>query len=167
MVNAGMGARKVPAVPTLPKGEQIASYETYLAAQRAVDYLSDEQFPVQHVTIVGSDLRMVERVTGRLSYPRVAMAGAATGAWFGLFVGLVLSLFATGGSVLGPVLGTLVIGAGFGMLLGVISYAFTGGRRDFTSSSQIVASSYQLLCAAEHAGRAGALLQRMPAGPSD
>jgi hypothetical protein len=109
---------------------------------------------------------MVERVTGRLSYPRVAMAGAATGAWFGLFVGLVLSLFATGGSVLGPVFGTLVIGAGFGMLLGVISYAFTGGRRDFTSSSQIVASSYQLLCAAEHAGRAGALLQRMPAGPS-
>src|SRR3712207_8985496 len=39
-------------------------------------------------SIIGSDLRMVERVTGRLSWGRAIGAGAASGAWFGLFVGL-------------------------------------------------------------------------------
>lgn len=155
---------RTPQVPTLPRGERIAAYDTYLEAQRAVDFLSDQQFPVERVTIVGSDLRMVERVTGRLNYPRVALAGAASGAWFGLFVGLLLSLFAQQGSLLALVVPALLIGAGFGMLFGVISYAFTGGRRDFTSSSQIVASSYQLLCAPEQAQQASQILGRMTSG---
>jgi hypothetical protein len=154
--------RKTPGVPTLPKGEQIGAYSTYLEAQQAVDFLSDKEFAVQHVTIVGTDLRMVERVTGRLSYARVALAGAATGAWFGLFVGVLLSLFTQGASVVGVVLQALLIGAGFGMLFGVISYAFTGGRRDFTSSSQIVASEYQVLCAREQVDEARQVLGRMP-----
>lgn len=37
-------------LPTPPKGWPIGSYPTYEAAQKAVDYLSDNQFPVQHVT---------------------------------------------------------------------------------------------------------------------
>lgn len=148
---------RLPGVPTLPQGEQIASYATYLEAQRAVDHLSDKEFPVQHVTIVGTDLQMVERVTGRLTYSRVALAGLASGAWFGLFVGLLLSLFSPSGSAL-PILPAVGIGAAFGILFSVISYAFAGGRRDFTSASQIVASAYAVLCAAEHAGRARSLL---------
>ncbi|MCY7372864.1 MAG: hypothetical protein LH461_04080, partial [Spirochaetaceae bacterium] len=78
----------------IPRGQVIGSYDTYVEAQRAVDYLSDQQFPVQHVSIVGSDLRMVENVLGRLTRGRAALAGAASGAWFGLFVGVLLSLFA-------------------------------------------------------------------------
>ena len=149
---------RVPAVPTLPKGEQIARYPTYLEAQKAVDHLSDKEFPVQHVTIVGTDLQMVERVTGRLTYSRVALAGLASGAWFGLFVGLLLSLFATADSPSLPILPAIAIGAAFGILFSVISYALTGGKRDFTSSSQIVASSYSLLCAGEQAHQARGLL---------
>lgn len=152
---------RVPAVPTLPKGEQIARYPTYLEAQKAVDHLSDKEFPVQHVTIVGTDLQMVERVTGRLTYSRVALAGLASGAWFGLFVGLLLSLFASEGSPTLPILPAIAIGAAFGILFSVISYALTGGKRDFTSSSQIVASTYSLLCAGEHAHQARALLSEL------
>ena len=159
---AGGNARQLT-VPTPPRGESIARYDTYLEAQRAVDYLSDNHFPVQSVTIVGTDLRMVERVTGRLTYGRVAVAGAASGAWFGLFVGLLLSLFAQGGSGL-TVIPAVLIGAGFGMFFGVISYAFTRGRRDFTSTSQIVASEYQVLCLDEHADRAVEMLQGLPGG---
>lgn len=165
MVNPSpFGNRGVPRVPTLPRGVEIAAYDSYLEAQKAVDFLADNQFPVQHVTIMGTDLRMVERVTGPLSYPRVAMAGAASGAWFGLFVGLLLSLFASGTSMAETVLPALLIGAGFGMLFGVISYAFTGGRRDFTSTSQIVASRYAVLCVNEYAEQARQLLSRLPGG---
>jgi len=148
-------------IPIPPRGEPIARYETYLEAQRAVDYLSDNHFPVQSVTIVGTGLQMVERVTGRLTYPRVALAGALSGAWFGLFVGLLLSLF---GGTDAALLAAPLFGAAFGMLFGVISYALTGGRRDFTSTSQIVAGEYAVLCLAEQAGAARQLLQQLPGG---
>src|SRR4029450_9687631 len=78
-----------------PTGITVGTYDTYEAAQRAVDYLSDNQFPVENVTIVGNDLRMVERVTGRLTQGRAAGAGAAAGAWWGLFIGAMLTLFAS------------------------------------------------------------------------
>lgn len=152
-------ARRGQGVPTLPHGRQIADYGNYLEAQRAVDFLSDEQFPVQHVTIVGTDLRMVERVTGRLTYGRVAAAGAASGAWFGLFVGVLLTLTAEGASLMFP---AVLFGAGFGVLFGVISFALTGGRRDFTSTSQIVALRYAILCVEEQAVEAAAVLARLP-----
>jgi len=147
----------VPSVPTLPQGDVVATYGTYLEAQRAVDYLSDKQFPVQKVTIVGSDLRMVERVTGRLTYPKVAVAGLASGAWFGLFVGLLLALFGGSGAEF-SVFVAVFIGAAFGLLFSVLSYMATRRKRDFTSSSQIVAASYAVLCLTDGAGEARRLL---------
>lgn len=154
----------VPKVPTLPAGDEVAAYATYLEAQKAVDYLSDNKFPVENVTIVGTDLRMVERVTGRLTYGRVALAGALSGAWFGFFVGLLITLFA-GEAGFQVMFAGIALGAGFGLLFSVLSYAFTRGRRDFTSSSQIVAATYAILCGHEHASDARSLLVRSPVGP--
>jgi hypothetical protein len=45
----------------------IATYPDYLSAQRAVDFLSDNDFPVAQTAIVGTDLRLVEQVPGRLT----------------------------------------------------------------------------------------------------
>src|SRR5690606_3069551 len=65
----------------------IASYPTYAQAQRAVDMLSDQSFPVEHVSIVADGLSIVEQVTGRLGWGKSmvngAIAGAATGALIG------------------------------------------------------------------------------------
>lgn len=152
------GAARVPRTPTLPQGETVASYGTYLEAQRAVDHLSDRQFPVQLVTIVGTELKMVERVTGRLTYARVAMGGFGSGAWFGLFIGLLFLLTSDNAGIL---LISVLIGGGFGLLFSVIIYSFTGGKRDFTSQSQIVASQYAVLCQVEKAGEARQLLREL------
>ena len=155
---------------SLPQGVEIASYASYLEAQRAVDHLSDEGFPVQHTAIVGTDLRSVERVTGRLTYARVALAGALSGVYFGLFAGLLLSLFApaTSGGLLGIVVSTALIGAAFGILFAIISFAATRGRRDFSSVNAILASRYSVVCA-EDSDRARELLARLegvrPLGP--
>ena len=89
----GLGRGGPIGLPTPPKGWPIGSYPTYAEAQRAVDYLSDQQFPVQQVTIVGVDLMQVERVTGRLTWPKVLGGGVLTGAWLGIFIGLVLGIF--------------------------------------------------------------------------
>jgi hypothetical protein len=151
------GQPRVPRVPTPPQGETVAAFATYTEAQQAVDHLAEQQFPVQLVTIVGTDLKMVERVTGRMSYPRAAASGFIGGAWFGLFVGLLLSLFSTAGEA--PLIPAILFGGAFGLLFSVLAYSFTRRRRDFTSTSQIVASSYTLLCLPEQAHKARALLQ--------
>ena len=143
-------------------GVQVGSFEDYPRAQRAVDFLSDEKFPVENVTIIGSDLRMVEKVTGRLTWGRAIAAGAASGAWFGLFVGLLLGVFAPDGtSLLASVLTGLLIGVLFGAVFGAAGYAATQGRRDFTSTSSVVAGRYDLMCAPAHAEQARALLARL------
>src|SRR5579875_1444341 len=91
--NRGATQRGGPGLPTPPKGWPVGSYPTYAEAQRAVDYLSEQDFPVEQVTIVGVDLMQVERVTGRLTWPKVLGGGVLTGAWLGLFIGLVLGFF--------------------------------------------------------------------------
>jgi hypothetical protein len=85
-------ARRGPlSLPTPPKGWPVGSYPTYAEAQKAVDHLSDNQFPVQQVTIVGVDLMQVERVIGRLSWGKVLLGGVLSGAWLGVFIGLGLN----------------------------------------------------------------------------
>ena len=107
-------------------GVQVGSFDSYEQAQSAVDYLSDQKFPVENVTIIGSDLRQVERVTGRLTWGRVLAAGAAGGAWWGLFVGLLLGIFAVEpGAWIGSVVTGLLIGLLFGALFGALGYAAT------------------------------------------
>jgi hypothetical protein len=142
-------------------GVQVGSYDSYEQAQAAVDYLSDEKFAVENVTIIGTDLRMIEKVTGRLTRGHAIAAGAAGGAWWGLFVGLLLGIFSPdGGAWLASVLVGLLIGLVFGALFGAMGYAATQGRRDFTSTSKIVASRYDVMCNPAHAEQARALLAR-------
>ena len=142
-------------------GVQVGSYDDYPKAQAAVDYLSDEKFPVENVTIIGSDLRMVERVTGRLSWGRAIGAGAAGGAWWGLFVGLLLGIFSKSGTAwVGSVIAGLLIGLAFGAAFGAMGYAATRGKRDFTSTSQIVAARYDVMCAPGQAEQAKEMLAR-------
>ncbi|MDP9394200.1 MAG: hypothetical protein M3Q27_08060 [Actinomycetota bacterium] len=149
-------------LPTPPTGLPVGSYATYAEAQRAVDFLSDEKFPVENVTIVGQDLQMVERVTGRLTYGRATMLGAASGAWVGAFVGLLLSLFARAqGGPFGLILSSVVFGAVFGGVMGLVGYALSGGQRDFTSQTQVVAQRYDVLCDSRRADEARDLLARL------
>jgi hypothetical protein len=126
-----------------------------------VDYLSDNEFPVQNVTIVGSDLRLVERVTGRLTRGKVVQAGALTGALWGLFMGTLIVLFASEDvSIIVPIM-TALIGAAFGAVSGYLAYSATGGKRDFTSSTGVVARSYEVICQAAVAEDARNLLGRL------
>jgi hypothetical protein len=143
-------------------GVQVGSYDSYERAQAAVDYLADEKFAVENVTIIGTDLRMIETVTGRLTRGRAIGAGAAGGAWWGLFVGLLLGIFAPdGGQWVSSVLVGLLIGVVFGALFGAMGYAATQGKRDFTSTNKIVAGRYDVMCNPTHAEEARAHLARL------
>lgn len=140
----------------------VATCGSYADAERAVDHLADEDFPVERLSIVGSDLRMVEQVTGRLSFVSAAAAGAAVGAWTGGLFGLIFALFLTddaGVSALGVLLYGLVFGALMGALFGLGAYALTAGRRDFASVSGLQAGRYDVMADVEVADDAAARLR--------
>jgi hypothetical protein len=112
-------------------GEQVSlgSFSTYTQAQSVVDQLSDRHFDVQATQIIGSDLRMVEQVTGRLTWPRAVGSGAVGGGWFGIFVGLLLSILTTA-ALLPALVWGLAWGIPFGVVFAAVGYGLTGGRRD-------------------------------------
>lgn len=146
----------------MPRGDVLGTYDTYAEAQKIVDRLAKAEFEVKKLAIVGHDLTIVERVTGRLTYGRVALGGSATGAWFGLFLGLVLFLFSPDQqfSVLAA---AALIGAGLGMLFAIVSYAINRKRRDYTSTNQVLALSYQIIIDPALTGRARQVLGGLPA----
>jgi uncharacterized membrane protein len=142
----------------------VAEFDNYAEAQRAVDYLSDQRFPVERVAIVGRDLRYVEQIAGRLTTGRAALLGAAQGAALGAILGLLVGLIFT----LDPnpavpllVLYGIVAGAILGALFGAISHAATGGTRDFASMSSMAADRYELQVDEEVADRAADMLRSL------
>jgi hypothetical protein len=149
-----------PGLPTPPKGWPIGSYTTYAEAQRAVDFLSDENFAVQDVTIVGVDLMQVERVLGRLTWGKVIGGGVVSGAWLGLFFGLLVGIVVDTNPLV-PLIFGLVGGIVFGVVSTSIPYAATRGQRDFSSTMQLVAGRYDVLCDPRSAERARDLLSRL------
>lgn len=140
-----MSRRQAMITPTIPKGDIISTYDTYQNAQLAVDALSRANFSVGQVAIIGNDIRSVERVTGKLTWGRVALMGALSGMYLGLFLSLVLLIVNPDAGFGGVFLAAIAIGAGFGMLFGVVSRAINRNRRDFSSVMQIIASRYDLV----------------------
>jgi len=147
---------------TLAYPMSLGTFDKYEDAQKAVDYLSDHEFAVQNCMIVGTDLKQVERVTGRLTRARVMGAGALSGIWMGMFVGLIFALFGQSSTL--AVISTVAFGAVFGLVWALIGYAATKGRRDFTSVSQVVATRYEVLVEHKFAEQARALLANLSGG---
>ena len=142
--------------------QSVGIYQTYADAQKAVDYLADQRFEVQNLAIVGTDLKSVERVLGRRSWGTVIVQGLQSGLSTGLLVGLLLLIFTKPGSVLLLLLVALAIGVVLGIVFNAAAYAMTGGRRDFTSVTQTVATKYEVLCEHKVAAQAREMLQQMP-----
>jgi hypothetical protein len=161
------GPAGVPATPARTRDPgaptptvTIATFPDYALAQRAVDYLSDNKFPVERTAIIGTDLRLVENVLGRLTTARAAGAGAASGAWFGLFIGLLFGIFSNS-NWFAVIFVCLLIGAAWGAIFGAIAHAATGGRRDFASRSSLQAGNYAVMTDPDTADQARELLVQL------
>ncbi|MDT0188082.1 hypothetical protein Q9S36_48630 [Microbacterium sp. ARD31] len=146
--------------------QSLAVYDDYARAQKAVDFLADADFPVDQLMIVGTDLKRIERVTGRLTWSKIAVGGLLSGLWLGVFIGLIFALFTEEG-VWQVLVTTAVMGATFGLVWALIGYAFTRGQRDFSSVTQVVATKYEVLVENKHAARARELLAGLPGALPD
>ncbi|MBF4634537.1 hypothetical protein ITJ38_09010 [Agreia pratensis] len=143
----------------MPRGEIVATYDSYVEAQTAVDRLAHADFPVAEVSIVGSDLKTVERVLAKQSYARAAISGALSGLWLGLFFGFFLVILQPTGTSLPFIAAASLIGAGFGMLFRIVTYSISRRRRDFTSTMQVIATNYSLVVSPDVANKARNLLE--------
>ncbi|WP_326762587.1 YtxH domain-containing protein [Streptomyces phaeochromogenes] len=140
----------------------IASYTACHEAERAVDHLSDQGFPVERAAIVGQEVRLVEQVTGRMGHGGAALHGTATGALPGALIGWIFGLL----NWLDPVVSELrlalyglVFGVLIGALLGLLVHAPQRGRRDFASVRFMQPCRYDAV-----ADEAVRLLAELPGG---
>ena len=132
----------------------VGVFDTYVAAEKAVDYLADNGFPVGNLAIVGTDLRTVERVLARKTWRTVLMQGAAQGLSTALILFLVLWLFIPTANILALLLAAVVFSIVVSTAFAAFGYMFSRGERDFTSVQQTVATRYEVLCehkVSEHA----------------
>ena len=138
--------------PVIPQGEVVADFTTHADASNYVDLLVKNDFPPQAIAIIGSDLRTVERLRGKLTYARVALGGAATGSWIGLLYGLLFGAQPTAATAeaatvaeAGSIMSAVVIGAGIGMLVNVLRFSLARNRRQYLSASSVIANRYDVI----------------------
>ncbi|GAA2172257.1 hypothetical protein GCM10009846_09490 [Agrococcus versicolor] len=136
----------------LPDGVVVASYPTYAEAQAAINTVSESDTDIRGLAIVGNDLKLVERVMGRLTWGKVALTGLMRGLSFGVFFALAIYLLMP--ESLQSALILPLLGAAIGILLAIVTHAMTRKRREFSSVQQVMASRYDIVAPREIAGRA-------------
>ena len=141
----------------------VRSCASHSEAQRAVDALSDNGFPVERLSIVAEDLRFVEDITGRRDFGVAAGQGLLTGAVVGALIGFFFGLF----SLVDPLVSAFALagsgvlfGAVLGAIFGIVAHAVSGGRSDFSSDNRIEAGRYDVVADEDVAAEAARLLDR-------
>ena len=143
----------------------IAAYRDYASAERAVDWLSDQGFAVEHTAIVGKGLRSVEQIEGRMSIGRAALIGAGEGGLLGMLFALLFGVVFTGPDFAGLLAYSVVLGGLFGAGVSALTHgAVSGDERDFVSDTNIVAALYEVQVDDDIASEAQRLLSAMPGG---
>jgi hypothetical protein len=128
-------------------GSSLASFTDYKQAVSYVEKLIENDFPAKLVSIIGTDLKTVEIIKGKLGYGRVSISGAITGSWLGLFFGLIFGVTGTATEqlLLTNVLAGIIIGSGLGMLLNILRFSVTKNRRGFISGQSVIAKKYEVI----------------------
>ena len=150
------------AAPAAPARTTVGTYDSYREAERAVDFLSDKEFPVERAVILGSGLRTVEQIAGRITTGRAALQGALQGAMIGVLFALFIGLFFTvSEAFFGVLLYGLIVGTIFGATFAAIAQGMQGGRRDFASVQRMEAERYEVQVDHEVSAQAKQLLSEL------
>jgi len=76
-------------VVTIPTGDTLQTFDSYPGAQDLIQTLVAHGVRAQSLSIVGSDVAVVERVLATVGYGRTALSSAMSGSWLGVLAGLV------------------------------------------------------------------------------
>jgi hypothetical protein len=114
---------------------------------------------------VGTGLRYVERVSGRMTTGRATLLGTGYGGLVGLLWGpLFAALFTFGSGSFWSLLGfSILVGGVGGAIIAALSHSSRGGERDFSSEAQTRADHYEVQVEDGYAAEAERVLSTMPA----
>jgi LytS/YehU family sensor histidine kinase len=140
----------------------LGSYDSHAAAQKVVEILAEHRFPVQHVAIVGTGLKLKEVIVGRYTLGRALLVGALIGGWIGLLVGLVFLVVSPW--PLSSMISSIVLGVIFGLIWAAIARAWH--QQSFAAVPAIVADRYDVLVDARFAEEARRILATAVAAPA-
>ncbi|MBV7363509.1 hypothetical protein KRX54_03570 [Actinomycetaceae bacterium TAE3-ERU4] len=145
----------------LPKGNTVACFAEQSQARDAVNLLSENGIDIKNVSIVGTDLKLVEHVTGKITLGRVLFAGMAQGLWLGLMMALIFVAVSEKPSWPTAAM-AVTIGMGGGLLFGLFAYFLRPrAQNQVTTHSHVVAASYEVRCV-EDSAKAREILAAMP-----
>ncbi len=149
---------------SIPRGETLATFDAYASAQKLINSLVSDGVPFRSLSIVGTDVNLVERVTGKIGYGRAALSSAMSGSWLGVLAGLVFVIVSPA-DVITPIVAGGIIGAGIGMVVGMVLFTLAGSnRRSYRSMQQIIAKSYRVVVEPEAHQQALAAMKASQAG---
>lgn len=129
----------------LPDDTEVASYGSYEEALAALEVLASNDFEVEQVSVVGTDLYSVERIMGRVTWARAVSSAVMNGALWGAMIGIVLSI--NQGNTMVWVGACMLAGAFMTACLSTSLFFMRRRRRDFYSQSQVVAGRYAVIIA--------------------
>ncbi len=159
MTMFGSGA---PIGSPLPQGQLIGNYRSYEAALSAVDRVVEAGVDPRFLSIVGRDLRSVYRLRHRPSYAAVAGRAALQGAFFGVFIGLLISMMSGGQDLAMTIGSTVVMGAVIWVLFGVIGEMMRRRQLKYAMIPSMTAVSYDLVVDNSVAGQVSSVLGPQP-----
>ena len=141
--------RRLDAKEEPDDAEMVHRASTYREAQRAVDELARQDFPVIHLSIVARGLKIVEDVRGKKTFQGVLGAYVLVGGGTGALVGFLFNW----ASPVDPVISGLTM-AGWGALIGGFAAAVAGtvsqllspSRGSFISVDAMSAETYDVIC---------------------
>jgi len=149
---------------SLPRGETLATFDAYVSAQKLINSLVSEGVPFRSLSIVGTEVNLVERVIGKIGYGRAALSSAMSGSWLGVLAGLVFVIVSPT-DVITPIVAGGIIGAGIGMVVGMVLFTLAGSnRRSYRSMQHIIAQSYRVVVEPEAHQQALAAMKASQAG---
>ncbi|AOZ72314.1 hypothetical protein BK816_02530 [Boudabousia tangfeifanii] len=128
----------------LPNGTVVASFKSHDQAQQALSVLAEAGFPVQTVSVVGTDLKLIEQVIGRITFGKVMAASGAQGIWLGFMMALIAIAVSPQPSWNTFAL-AMLIGLIGGLLFGVVAYFMRAKQAQVVSQSQVYAASYEVV----------------------
>lgn len=147
----------------------MATFTDRKELNRAVDFLASQKFPVHTLYVVGHDVKQVDYITGRATYPRAALSGAIQGIFLGLLVGFFNSII-TDTQALTNVMGIMPLTVAFSVIYSVFVASRAKGK-GLKMRSQMIPTRLDLMAvpqtaqAARHLLRVTVVPQPLPGHP--
>lgn len=135
----------------------MATFTDRKELNRAVDFLASQKFPVHTLYVVGHDVKQVDYITGRATYPRAALSGAIQGIFLGLLVGFFNSII-TNTQALTNVMGIMPLTVAFSVIYSVFVASRAKGK-GLKMRSQMIPTRLDLMAVPQTAQAARHLLR--------